>query len=199
MRRSRKEKPAQEEIRIAADGYCQVRGFRGLSCDSKNLELVRSIRDKPEDHEIEQIYHCKICGKLYKYIYSASWQERNFDCDRGWQVNCDEYFKVEQIFGNSISLPVEEARRYGYQSDAFRYAAERCQCRNQNGLTCALQDVMQIRIYPTHNISKCRRCGEFYKRVWLSGLKFHFYKPGEEYEGKVKFFRSTARRLGYQE
>lgn len=183
---------------LAPDGYCNVHGWRGLTCDKKNLALLRVLREEPEERYYESIYRCEVCRGLYKYISSSIYQNRNFDCEAGWQELLDNHFKVEERYATCIPFPREEARYYGYNRDHFPYAPDRCRHHGHSGLTCAAGDVLRMG-YLANDISKCVRCGQFYKQVWFGAVRYYHYKPGEEREGRLPFTLEAARKLGYRD
>lgn len=180
--------------------YCEKLRFLGLTCDRKSLRLRQILDDGLDEQYREWLYCCTVCGGLYKYIYSAIWQERNFDCERGLHVTCDRYFKVEERYGNSIPLPVEEAALHGYQGAQMvlgAYSASRCSEPSFQGMTCSTREVLHLGYCAAHHVSKCRCCGEFYKQVWL-GFRYRHFKPGEVYEGGIPFTLDEAISLGYR-
>lgn len=181
--------------------YCEKLRFLGLTCDRKSLKLRQILDDGSDEHYCERLYGCSVCGGLYKYIYSALWQERNLDCERGLMVTCDRYFKVEERYGNSIPLPAEEAAHHGYQGvqmGSGPYSAARCSVPSFLGMTCPPREVLHIGYCTTHRVRKCRFCGEYYKQVWFGPLAYRHFKPGEPHEGEIPFTLDEAVKLGYR-
>ena len=98
--------------------YCNVQADRGLTCASDSLVLIRRLaEDQSQEREnIQLLYRCKVCRGLYKYIYTSSYQTRNFDNEEGWDIYEDHYYKVgERNAAGSLRFPVREARNYGYR------------------------------------------------------------------------------------
>lgn len=179
--------------------YCERLGSRGLSCDARFLEELKT-QGADESYQ-EQVLRCAVCAGLYKYVFCQIWQERNFDCDRGWHVICDRYFKVEERFANCIPFPVEEARDYGYEIPPLgpgNYSDTPCQEASRVGLTCPSTQLVSLGYSADHKIQKCRLCGEFYVKLWLSALEFHYFRPGEAHGDKVPLPIETAWRYGYR-
>jgi hypothetical protein len=99
---------------MLSNSYCDDRSYRGLTCAEGNLEIIRKLKDYSDSRseERELIYRCKACQGLYKYIYSARYETRNFDCEEGWYGVCDRYFKVGEIWVSDAPFTIEEARNY---------------------------------------------------------------------------------------
>lgn len=104
---------------MRAHSYCGERGERGLACAEGNLELVRTLMDYADSSSRNRqlVYRCGVCGGLYKYVHSAHYETRNFDCEEGWNELLDRYFKVGEVWVGGSPFPVLEARSYGYEGE----------------------------------------------------------------------------------
>ena len=182
--------------------YCDGPTRRGLTCQQTSLILVYELESvNTEDYQNrEAIYQCPLCQGLYKHVESSIYQTRNFDCEAGWWNLLNHYFKVEEEYVQKIPFPFEQAYQYGYKGPGPIYTAQRCaQPADFSGRTCVIQDIYEIAYANKEHIKKCRRCGQFYKQVWLSSTSYHYYKPDENYQGKVAFPMSEALQYGYRE
>ena len=106
---------------MAPQAYCSMPLDEGLTCLRENLVLLRKLsEDKgPAQTNIIFLYQCRVCQGLYKYIYTSSYQSRNYNADEGWYVYTDHYFKVgERNEAGSVRFPMREARIYGYRDES---------------------------------------------------------------------------------
>ena len=184
--------------------YCAEPNRKGLTCREDDLALVRWLEDTETDRSIRviKIFACKKCHGFYKYQFISHYASQQFDTETGWDDILNHYFKVEEEYVHNLPLPYEEAARCGYNGPPVVYASARCdRPPDFSGMTCASRDVFDIgggAIYDV--IKKCRRCGEFYKQVWLReiGLTIYYhYKPGENYRDRVAFPLAEALQYGY--
>jgi uncharacterized C2H2 Zn-finger protein len=186
--------------------YCNGPSYQGLTCKRNRLILISELKnvDQEDYRNREVIYQCPLCQGLYKHVDSSIFQMRNFDCESGWWNLCNYFYKVEEKGSQSIPFPFEQACQFGFKGAGPIYTPQRCaQPAVFSGCTCVIQDVYEIERRGNERIQKCRRCGQFYKEVWLTSTSrhyhSHYYKPDENYEGKVAFPMSEALQYGYRE
>jgi hypothetical protein len=111
--------PEWIQPKMTASGtYCTLPSDRGLTCLQDDLILLERLS---EDNGLTYtniifLYRCKACRGFYKYIYSSSYQMRNFDAEEGWFIYSDHCFKVGEKNGaGRVEFPLKEARIYGYK------------------------------------------------------------------------------------
>jgi hypothetical protein len=185
--------------------YCNEPNRKGLTCQEENLLLIRWLKDEETSTSISvvKIFLCKMCHGLYKYEYSSRYESHKFDDEGGWYNYLNRYFKVEEEYVQSVPLSFEEALQYGYNGQPVTYTSERCaNPPDFSGLTCRVVDIVVIAGAMYNSIKKCRKCGEFYKQVWLRDVApgiYHHYKPNENYLDRIEFPLEEALQYGYQQ
>ena len=146
------------------------------------------------------IYRCKSCGGLYKYVYSAVYETRNFDSEEGWNTLVDHYYKVEEAGISGIPFSIDEARTYGYTGRDFTMSGGRCGYgRQANGLTCRFSNLFEVATIDKATwIKRCVKCGQIYKQVREPSMN-RFYKPGDLSAGTIVFTLQEAIDHGFHE
>jgi hypothetical protein len=129
--------------------------YDGLTCKHADLVVLREREDSSR-HSTKSytVYRCRTCGRLYKHIYSAVWQDRHHDGEAGWNVLCDRFYKVGETHGGVINLTKAEARTYlsphsapgagpGAAAPEQALTAKQEMARRAQGLAAALVKALQ--------------------------------------------------------